>query len=145
MDSVPIVAITGQVPTPSSATTPSRKPTSLASRCRSPSTTLGEGRRDLPRDVHEAFHIASTGRPGPVLVDLPKDVLLAETEWSWPDRSTCPATGRRTKGNQRQVGEAAQLIQAAERPVLYVGGGVIKAERQRRSCRSSPTTASCRS
>src|SRR5262249_14157008 len=67
------------------------------------------------------------GRPGPVLIDLPKDVLLAETTWSWPERVKLPGYKPTTKGNQRQVVEAVKLILASERPLLYVGGGVIQA------------------
>jgi acetolactate synthase-1/2/3 large subunit len=128
MDSVPIVAITGQVPTPvvgndafqeadiTGITMPITKHNFLV---KDPAL--------IPETVREAFHIASTGRPGPVLIDLPKDVLLAETTWSWPDRVKLPGYKPTTKGNQRQVVEAVKLILAAERPVLYVGGGVIKA------------------
>src|SRR5437667_4785933 len=82
----------------------------------------------IAETVREAFHIAATGRPGPVLMDLPKDVLLAETTWSWPERINLPGYKPTTRGNQRQVVEAVKLIMAAERPVLYVGGGVIKAD-----------------
>jgi acetolactate synthase I/II/III large subunit len=128
MDSVPIVAITGQVPTPvvgndafqeadiTGITMPITKHNFLV---KDPAL--------IPETVREAFHIASTGRPGPVLIDLPKDVLLAETTWSWPDRVKLPGYKPTTKGNQRQVVEAVKLILASERPVLYVGGGVIKA------------------
>ena len=128
MDSVPIVAITGQVPTPvvgndafqeadiTGITMPITKHNFLV---KDPAL--------IPETVHEAFHIASTGRPGPVLIDLPKDVLLAQTEWSWPSRIDLPGYRPTTKGNQRQIVEAVKLILAAERPVLYVGGGVIKA------------------
>ncbi|HUL85904.1 MAG TPA: acetolactate synthase large subunit [Actinomycetota bacterium] len=128
MDSVPIVAITGQVPTPvvgndafqeadiTGITMPITKHNFLV---KDPAL--------ISETVHEAFHIASTGRPGPVLIDLPKDVLLAQTEWSWPDRIDLPGYRPTTKGNQRQIVEAVKLILAAERPVLYVGGGVIKA------------------
>ncbi|HTG48657.1 MAG TPA: acetolactate synthase large subunit [Actinomycetota bacterium] len=129
MDSVPIVAITGQVPTPvvgndafqeadiTGITMPITKHNFLV---KDPAL--------IPETVHEAFHIASTGRPGPVLIDLPKDVLLAQTEWSAPDRIDLPGYRPTTKGNQRQIVEAVKLIMAAERPVLYVGGGVIKAD-----------------
>jgi acetolactate synthase-1/2/3 large subunit len=129
MDSVPIIAITGQVPTPvvgndafqeadiTGITMPITKHNFLV---KDPAL--------IPETVREAFHIASTGRPGPVLIDLPKDVLLAETTWSWPERINLPGYRPTTKGNQRQVGEAVKLIMAAERPVLYVGGGVIKAD-----------------
>jgi acetolactate synthase I/II/III large subunit len=128
MDSVPIVAITGQVPTPvvgndafqeadiTGITMPITKHNFLV---KDPDA--------IAETVREAFHIASTGRPGPVLIDLPKDVLLAEITWAWPDRVKLPGYKPTTKGNQRQVVEAVKLIMAAKQPVLYVGGGVIKA------------------
>jgi len=129
MDSVPIVAITGQVPTPvvgndafqeadiTGITMPITKHNFLVK-----DPTL------IAETVREAFHIAATGRPGPVLIDLPKDVLLSETTWSWPERINLPGYRPTTKGNQRQVVEAVKLIMAAKQPVLYVGGGVIKAD-----------------
>jgi len=129
MDSVPIVAITGQVPTPvvgndafqeadiTGITIPITKHNFLV-----------KDVADVVETVREAFHIASTGRPGPVLIDLPKDVLLAETTWKWPDHVTLPGYKPTTKGNQRQVVEAVKMILKAKRPVLYVGGGVIKAD-----------------
>jgi acetolactate synthase I/II/III large subunit len=129
MDSVPIVCITGQVPTPvvgndafqeadiTGITMPITK-----------HNILVKDPGDVAEAIREAFHIARTGRPGPVLVDLPKDVLVNETTWRWPDRVDLPGYKPTTKGNQRQVVEAAKLILKAKRPVLYVGGGVIKAE-----------------
>jgi acetolactate synthase-1/2/3 large subunit len=129
MDSVPIVAITGQVPTPvvgndafqeadiTGITMPITKHNFLV-------TDPG----DVAEAIREAFHIARTGRPGPVLVDLPKDVLVNETTWKWPERVDLPGYKPTTKGNQRQIVEAAKLILKAKRPVLYVGGGVIKAD-----------------
>jgi acetolactate synthase-1/2/3 large subunit len=129
MDSVPIVAITGQVPTPvvgndafqeadiTGITMPITKHNFLV-----------KDPGEVAETIREAFHIASTGRPGPVLVDLPKDVLVNETTWSWPDRVDLPGYKPTTKGNMRQVVEAVKLIMQAERPVLYVGGGVIKAD-----------------
>ncbi len=83
---------------------------------------------DIPRAIAEAFHIASTGRPGPVLVDMPKDVLQAQTTFSWPVEMHLPGYRPTTKPHGKQIREAARLIAAAQRPVLYVGGGVIKAE-----------------
>jgi acetolactate synthase I/II/III large subunit len=77
--------------------------------------------------IREAFHIASTGRPGPVLVDIPKDVLLQEITWNWPESVDLPGYKPTTKGNLRQVRSAARMIMESKRPVLYVGGGVIKA------------------
>jgi len=129
MDSVPLVAITGQVPTPvvgndafqeadiTGITMPITKHNFLV-----------KDPADIVETVREAFHIASTGRPGPVLIDLPKDVLLAETTWRWPEHIGLPGYKPTTKGNNRQVVEAVKLILQAKRPVLYVGGGVIKAD-----------------
>jgi acetolactate synthase-1/2/3 large subunit len=126
MDSVPIVALTGQVPTPvvgndafqeadiTGITIPVTKHNFLVKRP-----------EDIVETVREAFHIASTGRPGPVLVDLPKDVLNADVEYVWPEKINLPGYRPTTKGNNRQVTEAVKLILASERPVLYVGGGVI--------------------
>jgi acetolactate synthase I/II/III large subunit len=128
MDSVPIVAITGQVPTPvvgndafqeadiTGITMPVTKHNFLV-----------KDPADIVATVREAFHIASTGRPGPVLIDLPKDVLQADVEYVWPEKISLPGYRPTTKGNNRQVTEAVKLIMAAKRPVLYVGGGVIKA------------------
>jgi len=128
MDSVPIVAITGQVPTPvvgndafqeadiTGITMPVTKHNFLV-----------KNPADIVETVREAFHIASTGRPGPVLIDLPKDVLQADVEYTWPEKISLPGYRPTTKGNNRQVSEAVKLILAAKRPVLYVGGGVIKA------------------
>ena len=128
MDSVPIVAITGQVPTPvvgndafqeadiTGITMPITKHNFLV-----------KDPDQIVETVREAFHIASSGRPGPVLIDLPKDVLLGETTWKWPDQVKLPGYKPTTKGNQRQVVEAVKMILRAKRPVLYVGGGVVKA------------------
>jgi acetolactate synthase-1/2/3 large subunit len=83
---------------------------------------------DIPRAIAEAFHLASTGRPGPVLVDIPKDVLQEQTTFSWPPEMKLPGYRPTTRPHGKQIREAAKLIAAARRPVLYVGGGVIKAE-----------------
>jgi acetolactate synthase-1/2/3 large subunit len=82
---------------------------------------------EIPRTIQEAFHIALTGRPGPVLVDLPKDVLQAETRFSWPPAMDLPGYRPVLKPHGKQIREAARLIAEARRPVLYVGGGVLKA------------------
>jgi acetolactate synthase I/II/III large subunit len=129
MDSVPIVAITGQVPSPvvgndafqeadiTGITMPVTKHNFLV---KSPG--------EVAETIREAFHIARTGRPGPVLVDIPKDILINETDWRWPNVVDLPGYRPTTKGNLKQVREAVRLILEAERPVLYVGGGVIKAD-----------------
>ncbi|WP_033400455.1 acetolactate synthase large subunit [Actinokineospora enzanensis] len=83
---------------------------------------------DIPRTIAEAFHLARTGRPGPVLVDIPKDVLQETTSFTWPPELRLPGYRPTTRPHGKQVREAAKLICAAKRPVLYVGGGVVKAD-----------------
>ena len=82
---------------------------------------------DIARTIGEAFHVASTGRPGPVLVDIAKDAMQAMTDFSWPVPFELPGYHPVTRPHARQVREAARLITESRRPVLYVGGGVIKA------------------
>ena len=82
---------------------------------------------DIPRAIAEAFHIAGTGRPGPVLVDISKDALQAKTTFVWPPKLDLPGYRPVAKPHGKQIREAARLIAEAKRPVLYVGGGVIKA------------------
>ncbi|ATE56932.1 acetolactate synthase large subunit [Actinosynnema pretiosum] len=129
MDSVPVVAITGQQSRPLIGTDAFQE----ADICgiTMPITKhnfLVTDPADIPRAIAEAFHIAATGRPGPVLVDIPKDVLQETTSFSWPPELRLPGYRPTTRPHGKQVREAAKLIAAARRPVLYVGGGVIKAE-----------------
>ncbi|MFE3829865.1 acetolactate synthase large subunit [Streptomyces sp. NPDC059092] len=128
MDSVPLVAITGQVASKAIGTDAFQE----ADICgiTMPITKhnfLVTKAEDIPRTIAEAFHIASTGRPGPVLVDIAKDALQARTSFSWPPTQDLPGYRPVTKPHAKQIREAARLITHAERPVLYVGGGVIKA------------------
>ncbi|MBA3248810.1 MAG: acetolactate synthase large subunit [Geodermatophilaceae bacterium] len=128
MDSVPLVAITGQVPSAAIGTDAFQE----ADICgiTMPITKhnfLVTSAADIPRVIAEAFHIASTGRPGPVLVDLPKDVLQASTTFSWPPTLDLPGYRPVLRPHGKQVREAARLMATARRPVLYVGGGVLKA------------------
>jgi len=140
MDSVPMVAITGQVPTAvvgndafqeadiTGITMPVTKHNELVLNT-----------EDIPRVIREAFHIASTGRPGPVLVDIPKDVLIERAEWNRPDDVDLAGYKPTVRGNPRQVREAVRMILEAKRPVVYAGGGVIKADASdelARLCRS---------
>ena len=74
----------------------------------------------------EAFHIALSGRPGPVLVDVTKDALQAQTTFAWPPRMDLPGYRPVTKPHGKQIREAARLINAARRPVFYLGGGVVR-------------------
>ena len=83
---------------------------------------------EIPQVLAEAFHIASSGRPGAVLVDIPKDVLQGQCTFSWPPRIDLPGYKPNTKPHSRQIREAAKLIAAARKPVLYVGGGVIRGD-----------------
>ncbi|WP_051898556.1 acetolactate synthase large subunit [Sciscionella sediminilitoris] len=127
MDSVPVVAITGQQSRALIGTDAFQE----ADICgiTMPVTKhnfLVTEARDIPRAVAEAFHIASTGRPGPVVVDIPKDVLQEATSFSWPPELDLPGYRPTTRPHGKQVREAARLLAKSSRPVLYVGGGVIK-------------------
>ncbi|MFR9674521.1 acetolactate synthase large subunit [Streptomyces sp. TR06-5] len=128
MDSVPLVAITGQVASKSIGTDAFQE----ADICgiTMPVTKhnfLVTDPADIPRTIAEAFHIAATGRPGPVLVDIAKDALQARTRFSWPPQADLPGYRPVTKPHAKQIREAARLMTGARRPVLYVGGGVLKA------------------
>ena len=129
MDSVPIVAITGQVNSAAIGTDAFQEADIRG--ITMPITKhnyLVTNADEIPRIIAEAFHIASTGRPGPVLVDISKDALQARTTFSWPPRIDLPGYRPVTRPHGKQIREAARLIAAAERPILYVGGGVIRAE-----------------
>ncbi|MGA7097250.1 MAG: thiamine pyrophosphate-binding protein, partial [Acidimicrobiia bacterium] len=132
MDSTPIVAITGQVATTSIGSDAFQEAytTGLAMHCTKHSYMVTDA-DDIPNVIHEAFHLASTGRPGPVLVDIPKDVLNQETKWTSPTLDNLPGYKPTTSGHPMQVRAAIDLIESAERPVLYVGGGVLKANAAR--------------
>jgi len=130
MDSTPLVVITGQVAT-----------SSIGSDAFQESDTTGitmgitkhnwlvTDANDIPRVVAEAFHVATTGRPGPVLIDMPKDIAQASMEWYWPEPSDLDLPGYHpvTRGDPELVREAAEMLLAAERPVIYAGGGILKA------------------
>jgi acetolactate synthase I/II/III large subunit len=128
MDSVPVVAITGQQTRGLIGTDAFQE----ADICgiTMPITKhnfLVTDPDEIARTIAEAFHLAATGRPGPVLVDLPKDVQQAMTTFSWPPELRLPGYRPTTRPHGKQVREAAKLIVGARRPVLYVGGGVVKA------------------
>jgi acetolactate synthase-1/2/3 large subunit len=128
MDSVPIVAITGQVPSAAIGTDAFQE----ADICgiTIPITKhnfLVQNADDIPRVMAEAFHIAATGRPGPVLVDIAKDALQAATTFSWPVEMDVPGYRPAARPHGKQLREAARAIIDAKRPVLYAGGGILKA------------------
>ncbi|OBI47309.1 acetolactate synthase large subunit [Mycobacterium kyorinense] len=129
MDSVPVVAITGQVGRSLIGTDAFQE--ADISGVTMPITKHNFLVRDgdeIPRVIAEAFHIAATGRPGAVLVDIPKDILQAQCTFSWPPRMDLPGYKPNTKPHNRQIREAAKLTAAARKPVLYVGGGVIRGD-----------------
>ena len=128
MDSIPMVAITGQVPTAAIGTDAFQECDTVGiTRSVTKHNELVMDAADLPRAIREAFHIATTGRPGPVLVDVPKDVLQATMDWWWPESVDLPGYKPTTKGHPRMIREAARLILESERPVIYAGGGILKA------------------
>ncbi|MGV9614503.1 acetolactate synthase large subunit [Nocardia xishanensis] len=128
-DSVPLVAITGQVPRTMMGTDAFQEAdiTGITQPITKHNVLVTHG-ADIPRILAEAFHLASSGRPGAVLVDIPKDVLRAQTVFRWPPRPRLSGYRPVTEPNPRQLRAALRLIARAHAPVLYVGGGVVKAE-----------------
>ena len=127
MDSVPIVAITGQVPSHAIGTDAFQE--ADISGITMPITKhnfLVTNPDDIPRVIMEAFHIAETGRPGPVLVDISKDALVRATEFNWPSGINLPGYKPTVRPHSKQIREAAKAIVAARKPVFYIGGGVIR-------------------
>jgi acetolactate synthase-1/2/3 large subunit len=128
MDSVPLVAITGQVARAAMGSDAFQEAATfgLAMQCTKHCWLVTDPAK-ITETVHQAFHIATTGRKGPVLIDLPKDVLASEVEWHEPSPVDLPGYRPSRSGNTLQVKRAVELLLAAEQPVLYVGGGVIAA------------------
>ncbi len=128
MDSVPLVVITGQVASAAIGTDAFQE-------CDTTGVTMGVTKhnwlitdaQDIPRTVAEAFHVATTGRPGPVLIDVPKDVSNDLVDWYWPDSVELPGYQPLTGADPALVREAAELIARSARPVIYAGGGILKA------------------
>jgi acetolactate synthase-1/2/3 large subunit len=130
MDSTPLVVVTGQVATTAIGTDAFQESDITG-------ITMGITKHnwlitdvdDIPRVVAEAFHVATTGRPGPVLIDIPKDIAQSKMEWYWPSPGDLDLPGYHpvTEGDPTLIGEAAALLLAAERPIIYAGGGILKA------------------
>jgi acetolactate synthase-1/2/3 large subunit len=128
MDSVPLVAITGQVPSAAIGTDAFQEADIRG--ITMPFTKhnyLVTNPADIPRAIAEAFHIATTGRPGPVLVDIAKDALQKETVFNWPESISLQGYRPTLAPNAQSISDAAALITQSHRPVFYVGGGIIKA------------------
>ncbi|MHB1989080.1 MAG: biosynthetic-type acetolactate synthase large subunit [Acidimicrobiales bacterium] len=127
MDSIPLVCVTGQVATSAIGTDAFQEADITG-------ITMGVTKHnwlitsadDIPRVIAEAFYVATTGRPGPVLVDLPKDVANSTMEWYWPESVDLPGYRPAGAPGTGVIQAAADLIAAAERPVIYAGGGVLK-------------------
>jgi acetolactate synthase-1/2/3 large subunit len=131
MDSVPLVAITGQVARPMIGTDGFQECDTVGiTRSVTKHNELIMDPAEIPLLVRQAFLLATTGRPGPVLLDVPKDVLTAEVDWYWPSdndvAASLPGYRPTVKGHPRMIKEAARLIAEAERPVIYAGGGILK-------------------
>ncbi|MDQ2757505.1 MAG: acetolactate synthase large subunit [Actinomycetota bacterium] len=129
MDSVPIVAITGQVSSAAIGTDAFQEADIRG--ITMPITKhnyLITNPDDIPRALAEAFHVARSGRPGPVLVDISKDALQKVTTFSWPPTTDLPGYRPVTRPHSKQIREATRLITAARRPVIYAGGGIVRAE-----------------
>ncbi|RLB78473.1 MAG: biosynthetic-type acetolactate synthase large subunit [Deltaproteobacteria bacterium] len=125
MDSIPMVIITGQVPTPLIGNDAFQEADMCGiTRPCTKHNYLVKDIRDLARILKEAFYIARTGRPGPVLVDLPKDIQVTTHKFSYPDKVSLRGYKPTYSGNIRQIEKAAKMILAARKPVLYVGGGI---------------------
>jgi acetolactate synthase I/II/III large subunit len=128
MDSIPLVVVTGQVPYAAIGSDAFQE-------CDTTGITMPVTKHnwlitdaeDIPRVVREAFHVATTGRPGPVLIDVPKDISNQEMDWYWPESVDMPGYKPTLRGHPKMVKDAAKLINQAERPVIYAGGGILKA------------------
>jgi acetolactate synthase-1/2/3 large subunit len=130
MDSTPLVVVTGQVATTSIGTDAFQESDITG-------ITMGITKHnwlitdvdDIPRIVAEAFHVATTGRPGPVLIDIPKDIAQSTLEWYWPTPGDLDLPGYHpvTDGDPALIRQAAELLLSAERPIIYAGGGILKA------------------
>lgn len=126
MDSIPLVVITGQVPR-AMVGSDSFQESDIVGMTMSvvKHSYLMQSSENIARTVREAFHIAKTGRPGPVLIDVPSDLLDEEVLFEYPDDVNIPSYRPTYRGNVKQTKAAARLIADAKRPVLYVGGGVV--------------------
>jgi len=126
MDSVPIVAITGQVPTKLIGSDAFQEADTFGiSRPATKHNFLVKSTAELPRVIHEAFFLASTGRPGPVLVDIPKDVFVEQSHYAPVSEIHLPGYKVYSEGHAGQIRRAAQMIWESQRPMIYAGGGII--------------------
>ncbi len=126
MDSIPIVVFTGQVPTALIGNDAFQEADIVGiTRPCTKYNFLVKDVKDLAKTIKEAFYIAASGRPGPVLIDLPRDVVTAKAEFIWPEKVDIRSYKPSVTGNKRQITQAAAAIAKAKKPVAYIGGGVI--------------------
>ncbi|MBS1192686.1 MAG: ilvB [Nitrospirae bacterium] len=126
MDSIPLVVFTGQVPTALIGNDAFQEADIVGiTRPCTKYNYLVKDVNELAQTIKEAFYIAASGRPGPVLIDLPRDVVTAKTEFHYPEKVKIRSYNPTVEGNKRQIKQAAEAIAAAKRPVAYIGGGVI--------------------
>ena len=126
MDSIPLVAFTGQVPTPMIGNDAFQEADVTGiTRPITKHNYLVKDAKELPRIIREAFHIASTGRPGPVVIDIPKDIQRTKTDAKWPKNLDMRSYKPTYEGHMQQIKRAAAAISSAKRPVIYAGGGVV--------------------
>jgi acetolactate synthase I/II/III large subunit len=126
MDSIPIVVVTGQVPTPAIGMDAFQEVDTVGiTRPCVKHNFLVKDVKDLADTMKKAFHIASTGRPGPVVVDVPKDVTAHKAAFSYPETVEMRSYNPVVKGHSGQIKRAVQMLLEAKRPMIYTGGGVI--------------------
>ncbi len=126
MDSIPMVLITGQVPTPLIGNDAFQEVDIIGiTRPITKHSFLIRHAKDIPAIVRKAFYIARSGRPGPVVIDFPKDVQISQAEFKWPESIDIRGYKPTLEGHPRQVEKAVQMLLASRKPVMYVGGGVI--------------------
>jgi acetolactate synthase-1/2/3 large subunit len=129
MDSVPVVFITGQVRTELLGTDGFQEADTIGITMPIVKHSVMITRpQDIPRAIHEAFHVARSGRPGPVLVDIPQDLSRAEIDYEPVTDVRLPGYQPRVEGNQKQIRQAAKALASSQRPVIYAGGGVVNAD-----------------
>ncbi|MCY3982551.1 MAG: acetolactate synthase 3 large subunit [Roseovarius sp.] len=126
MDSIPIVVLTGQVPTFMIGSDAFQEADTVGiTRSCTKHNWLVNDTSKLPEVLHQAFHVATAGRPGPVLVDIPKDVQFASAEYTSPEKAGVSHYQPQVKGNREDILELVEALESAERPIIYSGGGVI--------------------
>ncbi len=127
LDSIPIICLTGQVPTFLIGNDAFQEADTVGiTRPCTKHNWLVRDTADLADTIHQAFHVATAGRPGPVLIDIPKDVQFAQAPYKSPSQARrLPTYAPRTEGDPERIAEAVELIEKAERPIIYSGGGVV--------------------